>query len=115
VCYASVERVKRAKIKKTSQLDDQKPKVAARPADECPWARPFPEGFDGCPVFAPQPFRPTDSRDRPLPQVLTCRSLVSRAFDQPKVGWYGACELGDAAARRTYLERKMVSVVKPGL
>jgi hypothetical protein len=96
-------------------LDDQKSNDASRPADECPWPRPFPEGFDGCPVFARQPFRPTDSRDRPLPPVLTCRNLVSRAFNHPKVGWYGACEIGDAAARRAYIERKIISIVKSGL
>jgi hypothetical protein len=99
---------------KTSPVTDQKPNEAARPGDECPWPRPFPQGFDQCPVFAPQAFSPTDSRDRPLPQVLTCRHLVSRPFEQGKVGWYGACEIGDAAARRAYFERTMVSVLKPG-
>jgi hypothetical protein len=54
-----------------------------------------------------------DSRDRPLAPALTCRYLVSRPFNQPKAGWYGACEIGDAAARRSYIERKIVAVVKP--
>jgi hypothetical protein len=99
---------------KTPQLSDQTSNDSARPADECPWPRPFPEGFDQCPVFAPMPFRPVDSRDHPLEPVLTCRHLVSRPFDQPKAGWYGACDLGDAAARRAYLERK-VAVVTPAL
>jgi hypothetical protein len=45
--------------------------------------------------------------------VLTCRHLISRPFTLPKAGWYGACGLGDAAARRAYLERKVVVVVKP--
>ena len=99
---------------RTSQLADETSDDSSRPGDECPWPRPFPEGFDQCPVFAPQAFSPTDSRDRPLPQVLTCRHLVSRPFEQGKVGWYGACEIGDAAARRAYLERKIVSVMKPG-
>jgi len=98
---------------KTSQLADTTPNGSLRPGDECPWRRPFPKGFDQCPVFVSQPYRTTDSRDNPLPQVLTCRHLVSRPFQEPKVGWYGACEIGDAAARRAYLERKIVSVVKP--
>jgi len=98
---------------KTSPLNDGKSNDSLRPADECPWRRPFPQGFDQCPVFSPLPFSPTDSRDHPLPQVLTCRHLVSRPFEQRKVGWYGACEIGDAAARRDDLERKIVSVVKP--
>jgi hypothetical protein len=54
-----------------------------------------------------------DSRDRPLAPALTCQYLVGRPFNQPKAGWYAACELGDAAGRRTYLERKLVTVVKP--
>jgi hypothetical protein len=62
----------------------------------------------------PLPFRPNDSRDHPLEPALTCQHLVSRPFEQRKVGWYGACQIGDAAARRAYLERKIVSVVKPG-
>jgi hypothetical protein len=97
---------------KTSPLNDGKSN-ASRPPDECQWPRPFPPGFDQCPVFSPLPFSTTDSRDRPLPQVLTCRHLVSRPFEQPKVGWYGACDIGDAVARRAYLERKMLAVAKP--
>jgi hypothetical protein len=99
----------------TSPLTDRESNDSSRPADECPWPRPFREGFDQCAVFAPQPYRTTDSRDRPLPPVLTCVYLVSRPFNQPKAGWYGACEIGDAAARRALLERKIVSVVKPAL
>jgi len=90
---------------KTSPLTDEKSNGSARPADECPWPRPFADSFDGCPVFAPQGFRATDSHDRPLPPVLTCRHLVSRPFDPPKVGWYGACDIGDAASRRAFLIR----------
>ena len=97
----------------TSQVTDHHANDSLRPADECPWPRPFPERFDQCPVFVPQPFSPTDSRDHPLPPVLTCRHLVSRAFDHRKVGWYGACEIGDAAARRAYIERKIVTAIKP--
>src|ERR1700682_237267 len=95
--------VGRARNLKTSPHSDHHSNDSLRPADECPWRRPFPEGFDECPVFVPQSFVPTDSRDRPLPAVLTCRHLVSRSFNLPKVGWYGACEIGDAAARRAYL------------
>lgn len=94
-------------IKKTSQLAEQKFKDASRPPDECPWPRPFRDDFHECPVFAPLLFRPTDSRDRPLGAALTCRHLVSRPFDQPKAGWYGACDLGDAAARRAYLKSEV--------
>jgi hypothetical protein len=99
---------------KTSPLNDGDSNDSSRPADECPWPRPFPEAFDRCAVFAPMTFRPMDSRDRPLAPALTCGYLVSRPFNQPKAGWYGACELGDPAARRAHLERKIVTIVKPG-
>jgi hypothetical protein len=54
-----------------------------------------------------------DSRDRPLAAALTCQYLVTRPFNPPKAGWYAACEIGDSAARRAYLERKIVTVVRP--
>jgi hypothetical protein len=77
---------------------------SSRPADECPFPRPFPEGFDECPPFRPQPFVPMDMSYRLLPQQLTCRRLVSRPLPNGKVGWYAACEIGDEAARRQVVE-----------
>jgi hypothetical protein len=109
----AASRSTKGKNLKTSPLADQTSNGSSRPADECPWPRPFPEGFDQCPIYAARPYRATDSRDRPLPPVLTCLYLISRPFDQPKAGWYGACEIGDAAERRAYLERKIVAIVKP--
>lgn len=110
----AASRITKGKNLKTSPLSDQTSNDSSRPADECPWPRPFPKEFDQCPTYAALPYRATDSRDRPLPPVLTCLYLVSRPFSHSKAGWYGACELGDAAARRAYLESKIVSVVKPG-
>src|SRR5216683_5299617 len=98
---------------KTSQLAGTTSNDPSRPADTCPWRRPFPKEFDECPVFVSQPFRTTDSRDHPLLPVLTCGRLVTRPFQLPKAGWYGACELGDAAARRAYLGGSFVHVVRP--
>src|SRR3989442_12635334 len=60
---------------------------SSRPADECPFPRPFPEGFDQCPPFRPQPFVPMDMSYRVLPEQLTCRRLVSRPLPNGKVGW----------------------------
>jgi hypothetical protein len=98
----------------TSHPTEEKAIGPVRPADECPWRRPFPEAFDQCSVFVPQAFQAHDIQYRPLAPVLTCRHLVSRPFPLPKAGWYGACELGDAAARRAQLERRIVTAVKPG-
>jgi hypothetical protein len=76
---------------------------APRPADECPWPRPFPAGFDKCPAFLQQHFIPIDSSYKPLPPVLTCRHLVSVPLQHRKGGWYGGCEIGDAAAREKWV------------
>jgi len=73
-----------------------------RPADECPWPRPFPEGFDGCPAYLEQRFIPLDINDQPLSPVRTCRHLVSRRLPDRTAGWYAACQIGDAAARQRW-------------
>lgn len=75
-----------------------------RPADECPWPRPFPDGFDKCSVFKAQTFSATDMSDRPLPPMLTCHHLATRSLPNGKVGWYAACEIGDEAARQKLTE-----------
>ena len=83
-----------------SQHVDGKLNGSSRPADECPFPRPFPQGFDECPTFRPQPFTPIDMNDRPLAPMLTCGQLVTRSLSNGKVGWYAACRIGDEAARR---------------
>jgi hypothetical protein len=82
------------------------PGVAAprpRPADECPWPRPFPEGFDSCAAFLQRHFIPQDNTDRPLTPTLTCRHFATRPLPGRKGAWYGACEIGDEAARGRWL------------
>jgi hypothetical protein len=87
-----------------SQPGEGKVNGSSRPADECPWPRPFPRGFDQCPVFRAQRFSPTDMSDRPLPSVLTCGHLGTRPLLNGKVGWYAACKIGDDTARRKLAE-----------
>ena len=77
---------------------------SSRPANECPFARPFPEGFSECPTFQPLLFTPRDMRDEPLASMLTCSNLATRTLLNGKVGWYAACRLGDAAARQRLAE-----------
>jgi hypothetical protein len=48
-------------------------------------------------------FIPLDNADRPLASILTCQHMVSGLLQNGKVGWYGACEIGDEAARRLFL------------
>src|SRR3989442_5163686 len=71
-------------------------------ADECRWRRPFPEGFDGCPVYLQQRFIPLDLNDNPLTPVRTCYHLLSRRLPDGTAGWYAACQIGDAAARQRW-------------
>ena len=87
----------------TSRPADGNLDSASRPADECPWPRPFPARFDKCPAFLQQRFIAIDSSDRPLPPVLTCTHLVSQPLQNGKSGWYAGCDLGDEAARRRWL------------
>jgi hypothetical protein len=75
-----------------------------RPGDECPWPKPFPEGFDGCAAFQQSHFIPLDSRYQLLDPVLTCRHLVIRQQPDLTSRWYPACEIGDQAARLRWVE-----------
>ena len=70
-----------------------------RPADECPYPKPFPADFNACPAFQARQFIPLDTMYQPLEPVLTCRHLVTRALPQ-RHRWFAACSLGDDGARR---------------
>lgn len=76
---------------------------AARPADECPWRRPFPEGFNSCPAFQQTHFIPLDTEYRPLTPVLTCRHLITQPLPGGMARWYGACDVGDAQSRQNWV------------
>lgn len=73
--------------------------MADRPLDACPYPRPYAEAFDDCPTYAPAPFLAMDSQHRELGQIRTCRHLEVRSLGHGQAGFYGACALGDAAAR----------------
>lgn len=71
-----------------------------RPADECPYPKPFPPDFMDCPAYQATQVVTLDLSHRPLGSVMTCRHLESRLMPNTNYRWYGACVLGDAAARR---------------
>ena len=73
-----------------------------RPADECPFPKPFSSDFADCPAFQSRQFIPLDTRYQPLDPVITCRHLETRALPQ-RHRWYAACALGDAEARRRWV------------
>jgi hypothetical protein len=74
----------------------------ARPADECPYPKPFPPDFIDCPAYQAIQMVTLDLSHRPLGSVMTCRHLESRLMPNTNYRWYGACVLGDAEARRRW-------------
>jgi hypothetical protein len=73
-----------------------------RPADECPYPKPFPPGFVECPAYQATQMITLDISHRPLGAVWTCRHLESRLMPSADYRWYGACAIGDATARRRW-------------
>ena len=75
-----------------------------RPADQCPYRRPFPAGFDDCPAFTPAEFTALDLQHRPLAPVLSCLHLVVGSGPRPG-GHYPRCRIGDETARLDWVRR----------
>jgi DNA-binding CsgD family transcriptional regulator len=75
-----------------------------RPADECPYPKPFPPDFHDCPAYQATTMVALDISHRPLGSVLTCRHLVSKLMPKTDYRWYGGCLVGDAMARRRWSE-----------
>lgn len=73
-----------------------------RPADECPYPKPFPADFTECPAYQATQLVTLDLSQRPLGSVITCRHLESRLMRGTNYRWYGACVLGDAEDRRRW-------------
>lgn len=71
--------------------------------DRCPYTRPFPEGFDDCPTFQPQPFVAATTQEQPLGVHLSCVHL--RVGELARNRFYAQCALGSAAERRAWLGR----------
>ena len=75
------------------------------PADACPYPRPFPERFDDCPTYQETLFVGLDLQYRPLRPNRTCRFLTVGETSGARGSFYGRCALGDAAARRRWIEQ----------
>ena len=78
--------------------------VHPRPADECPYRKPFPPDFNACPAYQATQMVALDISMRPLGSVLTCRHLEGRLMRNTDYRWYGACVIGDAEGRRRWSE-----------
>jgi anti-anti-sigma regulatory factor len=80
-----------------------------RQPDRCPYPRPFPPGFSGCPAYEPRSFVAADSRNVTLGTWLTCRHLTVGTEDSERGTFYPRCSLGDADRRLHW-----VNQVSPG-
>ncbi len=77
--------------------------MSTRPADECPYARPFPPGFHDCPAYRSLRLLPLDSRYRPLQPERTCQHLeVGSAHVAGR--FYARCAVGTAADRQGWAD-----------
>jgi len=75
-----------------------------RPADACPYARPFAADFDDCPAYHPAWFTPLTTGYDAMTPVWTCSNLVPGALPVAAARFYGRCRIGDAAARRGWVD-----------
>jgi hypothetical protein len=75
------------------------------PVDVCPYPRPFPHDFVDCPTYQETLFVGLDLQYRPLRPSLSCRFLTVGEVPTIHGTFYARCALGDAAARRRWIER----------
>jgi len=77
--------------------------MSARPADECPYPRPFPPGFRDCPAYRSARLVPLDSRYRPLQPGRTCQHLdVGSTATAGR--FYARCLIGSAEERTRWVD-----------
>lgn len=76
----------------------------ALPDNACPYARPFPDGFDACPAYQPFLATSADAGRRSLPAIWTCQALEP-ASRPGGGGFYGACRLGTECDRGHWAEQ----------
>ena len=75
--------------------------------DVCSYRRPFAEVFADCPAYEPEEFVPTNLRGVPLGPIWTCSHLTVGEDREQKGHLYPKCLIGDAAARRAALFRRL--------
>jgi hypothetical protein len=79
--------------------------VTAMPEDRCPYRRPFPEGFDGCPAFTPVSYTAIDLHYLPTAAVHSCSHLAIGAEPGQSGAYYARCALGTAEQRLAWVQR----------
>ena len=79
--------------------------MTARPADACPYPKPFSAEFNECPSYQTRHAIVLDSADRPLRTIWSCRHMETKRVPDEPGHYYGACQLGDARGRLEWVQR----------
>jgi hypothetical protein len=85
-------------------VDAHDPSRMASPDDVCPFARPFPDGFDDCEAYGRSEFVALDMQYRPLSRLNSCWHLQVGTLPGRQTGFYARCGIGNAEARRRWVE-----------
>src|ERR1700675_4271638 len=80
------------------------PRVTGRPADACPYPKPFTADFNDCPTYQTRHAIVVDSNDRPLQTIWSCRHMETKQVPGESGHYYGACQLGDARGRQQWIQ-----------
>ena len=75
--------------------------------DSCPHRRPFGELFADCPAYEPELYLPTSMRGVPMAPTWTCQHMTVGEDSEQHGRMYARCLVGDAAARREALFRRL--------
>lgn len=79
--------------------------MIGRPADACPYRKPFTVDFNDCPSYQTRHAIVVDSNDRPLHTIWSCRHMETRQVPGEPGHYYGACQLGDAKGRQEWVHQ----------
>jgi hypothetical protein len=77
--------------------------LLGRPADACPYPKPFRADFNDCPTYQTRHAIVVDSNDRPLQTIWSCRHMETKQVPGEAGHYYGACQLGDARGRQQWV------------
>jgi DNA-binding CsgD family transcriptional regulator len=86
----------------TLWLRSHSPRDSKRPADECPYPKPFPPNFKDCVAYQPMEIVSLSISLQPLGRILGCRHMAARQRSGSGDGWYAACLIGDAENRQRW-------------
>jgi len=78
--------------------------MVGRPADACPYPKPFAADFNDCPTYQTRHAIVVDSNDRPLHTIWSCRHMETKQVPGEPGHYYGACQLGDAKGRQHWVQ-----------